>query len=79
MLEMAQRTSIPVVDLKNLYLWPEVSGSDPACQEVARSFGKALHEYGFAYLKNHGIPKYMVKQFLSATKSMEISRIVEFT
>lgn len=50
---------IPIVDMKNLFSTP-FNKEDQDMKDISQEFGKALHEYGFAYLTNHGIPEDLV-------------------
>lgn len=52
-------TSIPIIDLERICCTDNVSFSD--WENVAIEIRKNLHEVGFMYLINHGVPQDIVK------------------
>ena len=53
------RKKIPTVDLKDLYNIP-FDRENSEIKAIAENFGQVLHDWGFAYITNHGIPQNLV-------------------
>ena len=60
-------TDIPIIDLDKIAL-DNVDVSEKHYDEVGREFCRALSTWGFAYLKNHGIPWSMVDNCVGQAK-----------
>jgi len=58
----AKRPSVPVVDLRD---WQDELSS----ARFARSFGKALREFGFVRVKGHGLPTEVIEAAYSSCRS----------
>lgn len=56
-------TSIPIIDLKRICCTDNVSSSD--WEDVAVEVRRNLHEVGFMYLVNHGVPQDIVRKVLN--------------
>ena len=59
--------SIPIIDLSKIAL-DNVDVSDQHYDEVGAEFCHALSTWGFAYLKNHGIPWDLVDNCVAQAK-----------
>lgn len=53
-------TSIPIVDLERICCTDIIDSSD--WEDVAIQIRNSLHEVGFMYLINHGVPQDVVRQ-----------------
>lgn len=53
-------TSIPIVDLEKICSTGNVKASASDWEDVAIQIRKNLHEVGFMYLINHGVPQDVV-------------------
>lgn len=56
--------AIPVLDLSNF-----VDGDETSRANFVQEIGKAFHEIGFVGITNHGIPKDLIDDFYSSSKS----------
>ena len=61
------KETIPVIDISSISLDKENLKSEQF-SEVSYHLAQALSTWGFAYLKNHGIPKQAIKSCFQQSK-----------